>query len=331
MAGAFGIGVLGAGRMGALHARIVATQLEGASLTAVADVDEGLARACAEVYGGRAYAGHEQLLADPNVHAVIIATPPQTHCGLIEDAAHRGKHVFCEKPIGWDLSEIDRALAAVKEAGVKLQIGFNRRFDPNFARARDVVASGEVGRLLSLLIISRDPVDQRPQGRRDCDLFLDTTIHDLDMARFLVNDDVASVYVTGGSFAEQPLDDPDTATVVLRFAGGATAVIDNTRLSGHGYDQRVEVSGTSGMVAVGNERTDTVVLAAGVSETASGPEPFFTERYFESYVREMRSFVECVTLGGEPAVTGADGRIAVDLAWACVKSYREGKPVPVRV
>lgn len=324
-----GIGLLGAGRMGSLHARIVATQLDGARLVAVADVDAGLARSCAEVYGARASDDGGELLADSEVDAVIIATPPRTHCDLVEASARAGKHIFCEKPIGWDLEAIDRALAAVDQAGVALQIGFNRRFDRSFARAREVVASGELGRLLSILIISRDPLDQRPRGREDGDLFLDTTIHDLDMARFVAGREPVSVHAVGGVMAREPLDDPDTAVTVLRFDDGATAVIDNSRLSGHGYDQRVEVFGDRGAVCVGNVSPDTVSLATERGVLSPGPEPFFTERYFDSYVRELRAFAECATNGGQPAVTGRDGRAAVTLAWACVRSYREGGPVPV--
>lgn len=320
------VGLLGAGNMGSLHARVLRLHVDKAELVAVADVDEAAARACAASLGAEARSP-EELLADASVEAVVIATPPKTHCGLIADAAKAGKHVFCEKPIGWDLGEIDEALAAVEAAGTKLQIGFNRRFDANFARAREMIAAGEIGKVLTAFIIGRDPAEQRPRGRDDGDLFFDTTIHDLDMARFLLGADAESVYVQAGVMADERLDDPDTALTTLRFGNGATVVIDNNRLSGHGYDQRVEVCGTKGMVTVGNEATDTVSLAAGSGVRASGPEPFFSERYLGSYVREMQSFVNCVVKGEEPAVTGADGRAAVELALACSRSYREGQPM----
>lgn len=312
--------------MGSLHARIVRLHVDDAELVAVADVDETVAQACAEPIGARA-CSPEALLADPKVAAVVIATPPRTHCALIRGAAKAGKHIFCEKPIGWELQEIDEALAAVEAAGVKLQIGFNRRFDASFARARGEIAAGEIGMVLSAFIVGRDPFDQRPRGREDEDLFFDTTIHDLDMARFLLGVDAESVYTQAGVMAVEQLDDPDTALTTIRFENGATVVIDNNRLSRHGYDQRVEVCGTKGMVTVGNQGTDTVSLAAGASVKRAGPEPFFSERYFGSYVREMRSFVDCVVTGGEPAATGADGRAATELALACARSYREGRPV----
>lgn len=326
MSDKLGVGLLGAGKMGSLHARIVRLQVDNADLVAVADVDEAAARECAEALGAKA-CSPEDLLADPDVAAVVVATPPKTHCGLIAEAAKAGKHIFCEKPLGWDLGEIDDALAAVEAAGVKLQVGFNRRFDTSFARARKVIAAGEIGKVLSAFIIGRDPADQRPRGREDDDLFFDTTIHDLDMARFLLGGEAASVYAQAGVQAEERLDDPDTALTTLRFENGATVVIDNNRLSGHGYDQRVEVCGTKGMVTVGNEATDMVTLAAGTAVSGSGPEPFFSERYYASYVREMQSFVECIGTGAEPAVSGADGRAAVELALACARSYREGRPV----
>lgn len=326
MADKLGVGLLGAGTMGSLHARIVRQHVDNAEMVAGADVDEASARECAEALGARA-CSPEELLADPSIAAVVVATPPKTHCALIAEAAQAGKHIFCEKPLGWDLGEIDDALAAVESAGVKLQVGFNRRFDASFARAREVIAAGEIGKVLTAFIIGRDPADQRPRGRDDNDLFFDTTIHDLDMARFLLGSEAASVYAQAGVMAEEQLDDPDTALTAVRLENGATVVIDNNRLSGHGYDQRVEVCGTRGMVTVGNEATDMVTLAAGADVKGSGPEPFFSERYFASYVREMQSFVDCVISGGEPAVSGSDGRAAVELALACARSYREGRPV----
>jgi myo-inositol 2-dehydrogenase/D-chiro-inositol 1-dehydrogenase len=320
------IGILGAGKMGSLHARVVRLHVDGADVVAVADIDEQTAKARAGDIGARACSS-EEMLADPGVAAVVIATPPRMHCKLIAASAKAGKHIFCEKPIGWELLEIDDALAAADAAGVKLQIGFNRRFDANFARAREVIAAGKVGRVLSAFIVGRDPVDQRPRGREDDDLFLDTTIHDLDMARFLLGAEATSVYAQAGVMAEERFDDPDTALTTVRFKNRATAVIDNNRLSAHGYDQRVEVCGTKGMLTVGNEATDTVSLAAGRGVRGSAPEPFFSERYFGSYVREMQSFVDCVLSDGEPDVSGADGRTAVELALACARSYREGRPI----
>lgn len=320
------VGLLGAGTMGSLHARIVRLHVDNAEVVAVADIDEETAQARADDIGAKA-CSPEEMLADPGVAAVVIATPPRTHCDLIAATARAGKHIFCEKPIGWELPEIDDALAAVEAAGVKLQVGFNRRFDRSFARAREVIAAGEIGGVLSAFIVGRDPIDQRPRGRADDDLFLDTTIHDLDMARFLLGVEAVSVYAQAGVMASEQLDDPDTAVTTVRFENGATVVIDNTRLSGHGYDQRVEICGTLGMVTVGNKAADTVSLAVGRHVEGSGPEPFFTERYLESYVREMQSFVDCVLSGDKPTVSGADGRAAVELALACARSYREGRPV----
>lgn len=314
--------------MGALHARIIASDVPQADLIAVTDLDKTLATDVAEAAGTNR-ADTEEMLADPAVTAVVVATPPRTHCALIEQAARAGKHILCEKPLGWTLEEIDAALAAVSEFGVKLQVGFNRRFDPSFARAREMIVAGEIGEPLTAFIVGRDPIEFRPVGREDGDLFLDTTIHDLDMARFLVGSEPTSVFVQGGVMATEPLDDPDTAMTTLRFENGTIASIDNTRLSGHGYDQRVEVVGTKGMVSVENVPPHTATLARGDAVSAPGPEPFFYERYLESYRRELHSFVDCIALGSAPAITGADGRAAVALAWACVKSYREGRPVSV--
>ncbi|MFQ5471559.1 MAG: Gfo/Idh/MocA family oxidoreductase [Dehalococcoidia bacterium] len=324
---AVGLGVIGAGPMGALHGRLVARTLDTARLVAVADLDQTLAAPLSEELGSKVYGDAGALLADPEVDAVIIATPPRTHCDLIKAAVAAGKHVFCEKPIGWELAEIDETLAQVGRSHVKLQIGFNRRFDASFGKAQKTVAAGEIGTPSSLHLIGWDPIAVRPRGREDGDIFLDTTIHDLDMARFILNSEPVSVHAQGGVMAEERLDDPDTVVTTVRFESGAVAVIDNSRLSAHGYDQRLEVFGTKGLLSVANEQPHRLSLANASGIVSAGPQPFFTERYLESYAEELRSFVACVTGDREPAVTGRDGRAAVAMAWACVRSYGESRLV----
>ena len=322
-----GLGLVGVGRMGALHGHLVASRLETARIVAVADPEETLAAPLSEELGSKVYGDASALLRDPEVEAIIIATPPRTHCVLIKAAAAAGKHVFCEKPIGWDLSEIDETLAEVERSQIKLQIGFNRRFDASFGKAQKMVAAGKIGTPLSVHLIGWDPIAERPRGREDGDIFLDTTIHDLDMARFVLNSEPTSVYAQGGVMAEERLDDPDTVVTTVRFESGATAVIDNSRLSTHGYDQRLEVFGAEGILAVANEQPHRVSAASASGVVDAGPQPFFTERYLDSYVEELRSFVECVSGDREPEVTGRDGRAATAMAWACVRSYRESRPV----
>jgi myo-inositol 2-dehydrogenase/D-chiro-inositol 1-dehydrogenase len=324
---AVGLGLIGAGTMGALHARLIASRLDTARLIAVADPEEKLIAPLSEDLGSKAYDAASALLSDPEVEAVIIATPPRTHCDLIKAAVATGKHVFCEKPIGWDLGEIDETLAEVERSPVKLQVGFNRRFDASFGRAQQMVAAGEIGTPLSAHIVGWDPIAERPRGRADGDIFLDTTIHDLDMARFVLNSEPMSVHAQGGGRAEERLDDPDTVVTTVRFESGATAVIDNSRISAHGYDQRLEVFGTKGVLSVANEQPHRLTLASDSGVVDAGPQPFFTERYLDSYAEELRSFVECVAGGREPEVTGRDGRAAMAMAWACVRSYQESRPV----
>jgi myo-inositol 2-dehydrogenase/D-chiro-inositol 1-dehydrogenase len=325
------IGLIGAGQMGRAHAENIAFRLPAARLTAVADVDRDRAVACAGRCGVAAvFQDYRELLAKPSLQAVVIATPPATHAEIVAAAAAAGKHIFCEKPLDCDLERVDRALAAVRTAGVKLQIGFHRRFDASFRRAREAVTSGEIGRPLTLRMTSRDPLPPpdrgpRPQG----DLFLDTTIHDLDMARYITGAEAGSVFVQGGIFARQPFDDPDTAVTVLHMSGGAVCTIDNSRLSLAGYDQRLEVFGERGTVTVENQREHETIVRGPGGPTHAKPQPFFVERYAHAYAAEMAAFVECVLESREPPVTGEDGRAAVVLALAALQSYREGRVVRV--
>ncbi|MCH8813558.1 MAG: Gfo/Idh/MocA family oxidoreductase [Chloroflexi bacterium] len=335
-----GIGLIGAGGIGALHANILTTLVRQADLIGVTDVDGSRAAACAAQFGSQSYAKVEDLLANPEVAAVIIATPPKTHCDLIKLAAGAGKDVFCEKPLGWEVEEIDDALAEVERAGVKLQVGFNKRFDANVSKVKRMVSSGDVGRLLSLHIMGRDPIDHRPAGREDGDIFLDTMIHDIDIARFVTGSEATSVYTQGGVMADEPLDDPDTVITTIRFENGSTAIIDDSRVSGHGYDQRVEAFGMKGVASFGNEQRDRVWFSTGAEVQSAGPrggagesarldppEPFFARRYLDSYVAELRSFTRVVLDDAEPVATGEDGRAAVALAVAAFRSYREGTPI----
>jgi len=313
--------------MGSLHGRLVKSRLTEAELVAVADPDEAVCRAVAGDLGAKDYGQASELLADASIEAVIVATPPNTHCGLIKEAIAAGKHVFCEKPVGFDLAEIDETLAEVERSSVKLQIGFNRRFDATFVRAQAMVASGEIGTPLSAHFVAWDPIGERPRGRSDGDIFFDTTIHDLDMARFVLGSEPVSVYAQGGVMAEERLDDPDTVVTMMRFENGATVVIDNSRISAHGYDQRLEVFGSGGLVTVANEQPHRATVRRASGVMSAGPQPFFVERYGESYVEELRSFVDSVVGHRDPAVTGWDGRQAVAMAWACVRSYQESRPV----
>jgi myo-inositol 2-dehydrogenase / D-chiro-inositol 1-dehydrogenase len=310
--------------MGRLHAANLAFRVDEAELTAVCDIDQAASAACAERCGMDAvYGDYRSLLSQPGLDAVCVCTPPATHGAIIEAAAAAGKHVFCEKPLDPDLTTIDRVLDAVRGARVRLQVGFNRRYDSRFRQAREAIAGGSIGTPLTLHIVSRDPVRAEDEkGTFTPEMFLDTTIHDFDMARFVMGDEVVSVcsFGSGGSETDAEIG-PHTAVTVLQFAGGAVGTIDNSWLSPYGYDQRLEVFGLAGVVRIENEEPD-----ASRGETA---DPFFVQRYFDSYLKEVTAFAKSILEGSEPPVTGADGRAAVVLVMAGQRSYQEGRPVAV--
>ena len=326
------VALIGAGRIGRVHARNLVYQVPEAELVAVADVvEEAAQKLAAELQVPSVYADPEPVMEDPAIEAVLICSSTDTHAPLIEAAATAGKHIFCEKPIALDLARIDRALAAVEEAGVKLQVGFNRRFDPSFRRAREIVASGRIGRPHIVRITSRDPEPPPLEYVKvSGGIFVDMTIHDFDMARFLIHDEVEEIYAAGGVLVDPRIGevgDLDTAILTLRYAGGALGTIDNSRRAVYGYDQRVEVFGSEGMVMVSNRAPDTAIISDGEGVHAAKPLFFFIERYAEAYVAEMRAFIRSILEDTPPPVTGRDGRIPVVMAYAARKSAQENRPV----
>jgi myo-inositol 2-dehydrogenase/D-chiro-inositol 1-dehydrogenase len=267
----------------------------------------------------------------PDIQAVVICSPADTHARFIEEAAQAGKHIFCEKPIANDLASIDRALDMVERAGVKLQIGFNRRFDANYRRVRQAVEQGEIGQLRLLHLISRDPAPPPIEYLRvSPGLFLDTTIHDFDMARFLVGSEAEQIFVLAGI-----MDDPtigavggvDTAVVMLQFTNRVIGTIDNSRRAIYGYDQRVELLGSAGAIRTENNYPNSAIISDGQSVWRDLPLYFFLERYSESYLAEMVAFVEAVLHDTPVPVTGNDGRVPVVMALAAHKSLAEHRPV----
>lgn len=325
------IGLIGAGRIGRVHAANL-TRIPAARLRVVADVNEAAAQACAVQYGIPAATGDVgAILADPTIGAVVICSSTDTHARIIEEAAAAGKHIFCEKPIALDLAAIDRALAAVDRAGVKLQIGFNRRFDANYRRVRQAIAGGEIGALRLLHIISRDPTPPPIEYIRvSGGMFMDMTIHDFDMVRFLTGSEVTEVYTMAAVTIDPAIGaagDVDTAVITLRFANGVIGTIDNSRQAAYGYDQRVEVLGSGGAISTANNYPNTALISDGTSIHRDLPLNFFMERYTESFLAEMQAFVAAVQQDGPVPVTGADGRAPVLLAMAALQSHREGRPV----
>ncbi len=325
------VGLIGAGRIGRVHAENLTYRIPEAKVVAVSDIFVEAAEKLAAALGAAAYQDHRRILEDSHIDAVLICSSTDTHAQFIEEAAEAGKQVFCEKPIALDLGKIDSALATVERTGVKLQIGFNRRFDPNFKRIQEIVATGKIGEPQILRITSRDPAPPPIEYVRvSGGIFLDMTIHDFDMARFLMGQEVESVYAAGDVLVDPAIGqagDVDTAVITLRFADGALGVIDNSRQAVYGYDQRVEVFGSSGLVSADNAYPNTVQIGDARHVHRDLPLNFFMERYTESYVNEMRAFVECIVHDTLPLVTGLDGRIPVVMGFAAKKSLAEGRPV----
>jgi myo-inositol 2-dehydrogenase/D-chiro-inositol 1-dehydrogenase len=326
------VGVIGAGRIGRLHAENLVYRVPEASLVAISDIFVEAAEGAATKLGvPAAYKDHRRILDDEGIDAVLICSSTDTHAQLIEEAADAGKQIFCEKPIALDLGAIDRALAAVERAGVKLQIGFNRRFDPNFKRVQEAVADGEIGEPHILRITSRDPAPPPIEYVKvSGGLFLDMTIHDFDMARFLVGSEVEEVYAAAGIMVDPAIGeagDVDTTIITLRFVDGVLGAIDNSRQAVYGYDQRVEVFGSQGMVACSNDTPNSAVVSDAQSVRSALPLFFFVERYTQSYVSEIKAFVQCVVNDTPPPVSGLDGRAPVVMGYAAAKSLREKRPV----
>jgi myo-inositol 2-dehydrogenase/D-chiro-inositol 1-dehydrogenase len=273
----------------------------------------------------------DEILSDSKIDAVMICSPTDTHADLVVRAAEAGKHIFCEKPIDHSLDKIDRALAAVEKAGVKFQVGFNRRFDANFARVRKAVTTGEVGTPHLMHIISRDPGPPPISYiKTSGGIFLDMTIHDFDMARFLIGDEVESVYTTAAVRVDPEIGkvgDLDTALIVLQFKNGVIATIDNSRKAVYGYDQRVEILGSTGMISSGNCYPNQAILSTAAAVQRDLPLNFFIERYTESFVNEVQSFISAVLHDQPTQVSGVDGRVAVVMGLAARKSHDERRPV----
>lgn len=326
------IGIIGAGRIGRVHAESLAFRLPESHIVAITDVSLVAAEQVAARCGiARIAESSAEILADPEIQAVLICSSTDSHAGLITQAARAGKHIFCEKPIAFRVEEIDAALWAVKQAGVKLQIGFNRRFDANFMRVRQAIQSGEIGAPSMMHIISRDPGPPPLEYIKvSGGIFTDMTIHDFDMARFLIGDEVEEIYTAAGVMIDPEigkLGDFDTALIVLRFRNGVIGTIDNSRKAAYGYDQRVEVLGSKGKIATENCYPNQAVVSTGQNVYSDLPLNFFMERYQASFTSELESFVTAVLEDKPTAVTGLDGRTPVLMAIAARRSIDERRPV----
>jgi len=324
-------GLLGAGRIGKVHARAV-TSNPKASLVAVADAFEKAATDLAGRYGAEVRT-IEAIEAADDIDAVVICTPTDTHAELIERFARAGKAIFCEKPIDLDVERVKACLAVVDAEGATLMVGFNRRFDPHFQAVKDAIVRGEIGDVEMVTIVSRDPgAPPADYVKRSGGIFRDMTIHDFDMARFLLGEEIDTVSAQASVLVDKAIGeagDYDSASVMLFTASGRHATISNSRRATYGYDQRIEVHGSKGAVAAENQRPVSIEIANASGYTRPPLHDFFMTRYTEAYAREISSFIDFVESKSPATPSGLDGLIALALADAAVKSVKEGRAVKV--
>ena len=329
------VGVIGAGRIGKLHANNLKNRVPNAEVAAISDINFSAAQELADKLGvKKVYADYHKILEDKDIDAVFICASTDMHSPISIEAANAKKHIFCEKPIDHDLEKIDKVLKAVKKAGVKYQVGFNRRFDRNFKHVRDVVQNGGVGEVQIVKVTSRDP--QAPPASyvaTSGGIFVDMTIHDFDMVRYLTGSEVDEVSVLGANLVDPAIGeagDVDTCIISLRFKNGALGVIDNSRQAVYGYDQRVEVFGSKGLITAENETANNTVLYTADAVISEKPLWFFLERYNDAFIEEAKDFVTACLEDKETPVGAFDGLQPVKIAIAAKKSWQEGgKPVKV--
>lgn len=316
------LALIGAGRIANVHADAI-TSRRDAKLVAVTDAMPKAAQALAD-RAGALFKSADDIAADASIDGVLICTPTDTHADLIEKFARAGKHVFCEKPVDLDLARAQEVVDVARDATVKLMLGFNRRFDPSFAAARRAIDEGKIGAVEMVTITSRDPgVPDMGYASRSGGIFRDMTIHDLDMARFMLGEEPVALSAHASVLIKPELreiGDYDSATVILETASGRQAVITNSRRATYGYDQRVEVHGSLGVASVGNHHENQLGIGLADGYRTAPLMNFFMTRYTASYAAEIAEFVACIAEDRPPSATGEDGVIALRLANACVES-----------
>jgi myo-inositol 2-dehydrogenase/D-chiro-inositol 1-dehydrogenase len=324
--------MLGVGRIGKIHIENLVNRITGAEVVALSDVVPEELAAVATKFGiSKAFPDYRQVLDLQDVDAVAVCTPTSTHAQMVLDAAARGKHIFCEKPTEMSIERIVAINEAVEKAGVSLMLGFNRRFDPNFLKVHETIKSGKIGVPHILRITSRDPAPP-PENyiRASGGIFLDMTIHDFDMARYLMGTEVLEVFAKAEVLVDpvfRKAGDWDTAVVTLVFENGALGTIDNSRKAVYGYDQRVEAFGSEGMVTVKNNTPDNHIYLDRSGMHSSLPLNFFMERYADSYRNELQAFVQSIMNNKPVPVSGHDGLMAAVIGLAAGVSARENRPV----
>lgn len=321
--------VFGAGRIGSIHTDNVALNPD-VSIRYVVDAFPEAAKNLADKYGAKVVSA-EEALADPELHGVIIASSTNTHADLIEASARAGKAIFCEKPIDLDIARVRACLEAVEKAGVICNIGFNRRCDPQFAAIKQAITDGRIGELEILSLTSRDPSPPPVEYIKvSGGLFRDMMIHDLDVARWLLNEEPVEVFATASCLVDPAIGeagDVDSALVTLKTASGKLCQISCSRRAAYGYDQRVEAHGSKGMAHITNQLESNLVVSGDNGVVAQKPQHFFLERYEAAYRIELHNFVDCINGTAQPIANTRDGVQSIVLADAALESLKTGKAV----
>ncbi len=329
------VGIIGAGRIGRVHVESICTKVGNAKIKALADpfMNEETDLWAKKMGVEITTKDYKEILADPEIDAVLICSSTDTHSPISVEAIQAGKHVFCEKPIDHDVAKIKEVIDALAKNPVKYQVGFNRRFDHNFEAVRDAVAAGKIGDTHIIKITSRDPEPPcADYVKVSGGMFLDMTIHDFDMVRFLAGCNAAEVYVEVAVLVDPAIGeagDVDTAVITLKMENGAIAVIDNSRQAVYGYDQRAEVFGSKGMVATGNDTASAAVISNVDGVTGEKPLHFFLERYMDAYAKEIKCFIEAIENDTETPLGVDDGLQPVLMGLAAKKSLEEHRPVKI--
>ena len=324
--------VAGLGRIGKIHLENL-LQMNEVNVVAVMDPTEESQQYAKNKGIAIVTANYEDMLATTEIDVVVICSPTDTHADYVEIAARAGKHVFCEKPLDLSLKRVLEVLEVVKDADIKLMIGFNRRFDKEFKKVKALVTEGAIGEHHLVKITSRDPGPPPVNYiKKSGGLFLDMTIHDFDIARFIVNKEVEEVYAKGAVLVDSAIGDVgdiDTAVIILTYTDGTMAIIDNSREAAYGYDQRVEVFGSKGMVKAENNLHDSHQLFTSQGTQGSLPLHFFLERYAEAYKTEMADYIKSLESGSTVPASGNDGLQSLKIGLAAIKSFQENRPIKI--
>lgn len=331
------IGIIGGGNVGRIHVKDIVDSVPEAELRYIADPYPAGYNAWARENGyPQAIEDYKVIMNDPEVEAVLICAPAALHADLIMEAARVGKHVFCEKPVDYDVSKIKEAMKVAEECGIKVQVGYNRRFDHNHAVAHRMVKDGKIGEVRQIKITSRDPLPPPPEyfaavGGSAGGMFLDTSIHDFDMARYMANGaEVVEMYATGSAMINKDQETTggvDTTSAILKFDTGAMAIIDNCWQCAYGYDQRIEIFGSEGALNVANDTAHNVTLSNADGATSDKPLFFYVNRYIQSYTDEIHLFLDAVVNDKPVAVNLKDGYYSFLIAKGCDISLKEKRVV----